>query len=62
MSFSWLTLIYQVVTIGLILLFIYSLYKFIKGIVQRNKIRIDTLKRLEKKIDTLIDNQNEQRQ
>ncbi len=61
MSFSWSAAIVQIVIIGLILLFFYSFYKFIKGIVYRSKITNDTLRRLEQKIDTLIDRQNDQR-
>jgi hypothetical protein len=60
--FSWSTTIVQIVYLGLFLLFFFSLYKFIKGIVHRNKITNDTLRRLEQKIDTLIDRQNDLRQ
>jgi hypothetical protein len=62
MSFSWYAAIVQIVSLGLVLLFFFSFYRFIKGIVQRNKITNDTLRRLEQKIDTLIDRQNDQRQ
>jgi hypothetical protein len=57
MSFSWSATIVQIVFIGLILLFFFSFYRFIKGIVYRSKITNETLTRLEKKIDTLIDRQ-----
>ncbi len=59
--FSWTSMIAQMVFLGLILLFFFSLYRFVKGIVDRSKVSNDTLRRLEQKMDTLIDQQNDQR-
>lgn len=60
--FSLSAAIGQIVFLGLILLFFFSLYRFIKGIVHRNRTTNDTLRRLEQKIDILIDRENDQKQ
>lgn len=62
MQISWTAVIMQALIIGLIILFIFSFYSFIKGMVQRSKVTNETLRRLEQKIDTLIVEQKNQKQ
>ncbi|WP_040948947.1 DUF4083 family protein [Gorillibacterium massiliense] len=54
MTFSWIAAIFQVIMIALIILFFVSLFLFVIRIINNNKEKLSTLKRLEEKMDIII--------
>ncbi|WP_430041604.1 DUF4083 family protein [Paenibacillus dokdonensis] len=53
MTFHWATVLYQLILITVILLFFYSLFRFVRKIIIHIDTTKKTLERLENKIDLI---------
>lgn len=59
MEFSWMSALYQLVLLALVILFFVGLYRFVKRMIDHTITTKETLKRIEDKLDRLIEDRLE---
>jgi hypothetical protein len=55
MDIAWAGVLYQILLFGLVILFFVGLFRFVVRVINHTKISKETLRRIEEKLDYLIE-------